>query len=99
MTTLEPVVEINRVNFSFSGKNILRNVNLTINQLDSTCVVGPNGGGKSTLIKIITGVYQPDEGESGRFLEGLVEPRKPTLIRGGGSRARGKRGRTNRGRF
>ena len=62
MTTSNPVVEINKVNFSSKGKNILRNVNLTINQLDSTCVVGPNGGGKSTLIKLMLGLLQPDKG-------------------------------------
>jgi len=62
MPTSEPVIEINKLNFSLNGKNILRNVDLTINQLDSTCVVGPNGGGKSTLVKLILGLLQPDNG-------------------------------------
>ena len=62
MTTPEPVIEINKVNFSINGKTILRNVNLTINQLESICVVGPNGGGKSTLIKLVMGLLMPDSG-------------------------------------
>lgn len=62
MTRPDPVVEIKDLNFSSNGKSILRNVNLTISHLDSTCVVGPNGGGKSTLIKLIMGLLQPDNG-------------------------------------
>jgi len=62
MSATDPVIEINKLNFSFNGKSVLRNVNLTINQLESTCVVGPNGGGKSTLVKLIMGLLNPDSG-------------------------------------
>lgn len=62
MTSASPVLEIRDLNFSYNGKSILRDVNLTINQLDSTCVVGPNGGGKSTLIKLMLGLLSPETG-------------------------------------
>ena len=57
-----PVIELERLDFSYNGRTILRDVNLVINQLDSTCVVGPNGGGKSTLIKLALGLLRPDRG-------------------------------------
>ena len=41
---------------------ILKNVNLEINRGESVCVVGRNGMGKSTLVKLILGLYTPDEG-------------------------------------
>ncbi len=57
-----PVVQIKDLNFSFDQNNILSDVNLTIHALDSICVVGPNGGGKTTLIKCILGLLTPDSG-------------------------------------
>ena len=61
--TKEPVVTIDKVSFSYNGNVILHDVNLTIFKFDSMCVVGPNGGGKSTLIKLILGLLQPDKGK------------------------------------
>lgn len=60
---MKPVVEIKDLAFSYNGNPVLKNVNLVISQNDSTCVVGPNGGGKSTLIKIILGMITPDCGQ------------------------------------
>lgn len=57
-----PVIEIENLDFSYSGIPVLRDVNLSIQQKDSTCVVGPNGGGKSTLVKIILGLLSPTRG-------------------------------------
>lgn len=47
---------------SFAGVQALRNVDLTIERSRIHCLVGENGCGKSTLIKIIAGVYQRDTG-------------------------------------
>jgi len=60
--TPQPVVKITDLDFSYNGLPILRKVNMSVNQLDSTCVVGPNGGGKSTLIKLMLGLLTPDHG-------------------------------------
>jgi len=67
---MTPVVEIEGLNFSYGGAPVLLDVNLRINPLDSTCVVGPNGGGKSTLIKLILGLLTPDAGAV-RLLGGM----------------------------
>lgn len=49
--------------FRYDSREILSGVNLTIARQDSICIVGPNGGGKTTLMKLIIGLLTPDEGE------------------------------------
>lgn len=69
-----PFLEVRNVSKSFSGVRALESVNLTINQGEIRCLVGENGSGKSTLIKIIAGVYAPDQGDiivSGRLSKRL----------------------------
>ena len=51
------------INKSFAGVHALTNVSLTVNKGEVRCLLGENGCGKSTLIKIISGVYTPDSGE------------------------------------
>jgi len=58
-----PVIEIRRVWFSFNGLPVLENVNLTVKSGDFLAVIGPNGGGKTTLIKVMLGLLAPDRGE------------------------------------
>ncbi|HHW13501.1 MAG TPA: sugar ABC transporter ATP-binding protein [Firmicutes bacterium] len=48
---------------SFAGVQALRGVSLAIDRGEIRCLVGENGCGKSTLIKVMAGVYVPDEGE------------------------------------
>lgn len=61
MTT--PVIELKGIYKAFSGNQVLKNINLTINPGEIVCICGENGSGKSTLIKIISGVYTFDAGE------------------------------------
>ncbi|HQU09135.1 MAG TPA: metal ABC transporter ATP-binding protein [Opitutales bacterium] len=50
------------VNFSYDGQTVLEGVNFAIQQNQATCLVGPNGGGKTTLLKLILGLLSPDSG-------------------------------------
>jgi len=50
------------LDFSYGSGKVLSNINLDIFTLDSICIVGPNGGGKSTLVKLIAGLLTPDRG-------------------------------------
>ncbi len=57
-------IEFRNVSFSYPGsdKNVLSNINLTINGGESVVLVGLNGAGKTTLIKLITRLYDPTDG-------------------------------------
>ena len=63
-----PLIKIENLWFSYngpyseSGRQVLRDVNLTIDQGDFACIVGPNGGGKTTLLKLLMGLLQPRKG-------------------------------------
>jgi zinc transport system ATP-binding protein len=59
----ETVIRIRELAFSSNGTPILENVTLDIMARDSLCIVGPNGGGKTTLLKLILGLLKPDRGE------------------------------------
>jgi len=58
----QPVIEIRDLTFSYDGHPILENVNLTIEDRDFATVVGPNGGGKTTLLKLVLGLLRPSRG-------------------------------------
>lgn len=57
------ILELQNVNKSFFGVNILQNINLKIFSGEVHCLVGENGAGKSTLCKIIAGIYSRDSGK------------------------------------
>ena len=59
----EEFLKVNHISKSFAGVKALEDVSFTINTGEIHCLVGENGSGKSTLIKLIAGVYEPDEGE------------------------------------
>ncbi len=56
-------LEVKGISKSFGGVRALQNVDFKIESGEIYCLMGENGSGKSTLIKIISGVYTPDEGE------------------------------------
>lgn len=58
----EEIIRLANINKSFAGVQALENVNLTIKRGKIHCLVGENGCGKSTLSKIIAGVYLRDSG-------------------------------------
>ena len=56
-------IELKNVNIKFNVNPVLKDINLTIEENDFMAIIGPNGGGKSTLLKIILGILKPDSGE------------------------------------
>ncbi|MBO4984015.1 MAG: metal ABC transporter ATP-binding protein [Bacteroides sp.] len=58
-----PIIEINNLSAGYDGKSVLRNINLTVFEKDFLGIIGPNGGGKTTLIKCILGLLKPFSGE------------------------------------
>jgi zinc transport system ATP-binding protein len=58
----QPVVHLENVSFGYNGEPVLKDVNLRVAPKEFVWVVGPNGGGKTTLIKLILGLIRPQEG-------------------------------------
>lgn len=58
------MLELKDVGFSVEeGKKILKQIHLTIEDNQFVVITGPNGGGKSTLAKLIAGIYTPSQGK------------------------------------
>ena len=58
----EPIVELRNVSYTYNGEIAIQDVNLDIQHGDFIAMIGPNGGGKTTLLKIILGLIDPDSG-------------------------------------
>ena len=57
-----PVVEVSDVSVSLRDQTILEDVTLLVEQGDYLALLGPNGGGKTTLLRVILGLLEPDRG-------------------------------------
>jgi len=58
-----PVIETRDLRKAFDGKEVLKGVSLTVNTGDIYGFLGPNGSGKTTTLRILLGILQPDSGE------------------------------------
>ena len=56
------IVEIKNVCFAYNGQTVLEDINLVIRQGDFIAMIGPNGGGKTTLLKLMLGLLKPGKG-------------------------------------
>lgn len=57
-----PIIHIEDVWFSYDGTPVLEGVSLDIYEHDFLGIIGPNGGGKTTLLKLMLGLIEPDRG-------------------------------------
>jgi len=57
------LIDIKSLSVSYNGDTVLKDVNLEVFSNDFIGVVGPNGGGKTTLVKAILGLIKPDKGK------------------------------------
>ena len=63
MNIHEPVIRIQDLHFAYNGQIVLEEVNLKIQEGDFVAMIGPNGGGKTTLLKLILGLLKPGRGK------------------------------------
>jgi ABC-type sugar transport system ATPase subunit len=59
---VEPVLEIKGVSKSFPGVKALDDVSFSVGKAEVVGLIGENGAGKSTVLKVLNGIYQPDSG-------------------------------------
>ncbi len=59
----DALLEVREISKYFGSVNALSGISLSVYPGEVTCVLGDNGAGKSTLIKILSGVFPPDEGD------------------------------------
>lgn len=70
------VIEINDLYFDYNGTPVLEKVNLIVTEGDFLSIVGPNGGGKTTLIKLMLGLVVPRKGTVRVFGQAPVKIRR-----------------------
>ncbi len=63
MSASTPLLSLKGITKIFPGVRALENVQLDLWPGKVTALIGENGAGKSTLVKVMTGIYQPEEGE------------------------------------
>jgi zinc transport system ATP-binding protein len=56
------ILEMESINAGYGGVTVLENINLSVEENDYIGVIGPNGGGKTTLLKVILGLLKPFSG-------------------------------------
>jgi len=68
------LLELQGVSMAFGGLRCVDNLDLHVDDAEILSVIGPNGAGKTTLFNLITGVYEPTDGDivfEGRSIKGL----------------------------
>ena len=63
------IIQIKNLSFAYEKQKILDNINLDIEERDFLAIIGPNGGGKSTLLKLILGMNSVQKGSITTFGE------------------------------
>ena len=75
---MNPIIQINGLCAGYDGKTVLNQVDLAVYEKDFLGIIGPNGGGKTTLIKCILGLHHPLQGDI-RFYKDSQEVSEITM--------------------
>ena len=73
-----PAIELRNLSYSYDGTPVVENANLTVRCGEFVTIVGPNGGGKTTLLRLVLGLLRPDSG-SVRVFGCQPEESKPRM--------------------
>lgn len=60
---MEPLLKVNDISFKYNGRKIFENISFSIERGDVLCILGPNGTGKTTLIKCLNRMHDVESGE------------------------------------
>lgn len=67
---MDKLIELSHITAGYEGKTVLKDISLDVWENDFLGIIGPNGGGKTTLLKIILGLLTPLSGSRRFFLKG-----------------------------
>jgi len=76
------LLELSGVTLHFGGLKVISELDLVVSENEIVSLIGPNGAGKTTVFNLITGVYDPEEGDirlDGRSLVGVVAHKRTKL--------------------
>lgn len=62
MNNIEPMIKVRQLKIAFGAKKVLNDVNFNVMPGETLAIIGPSGTGKSTVIKVLTGLLQPTAG-------------------------------------
>lgn len=69
------LIEIDDVAVRFDRKNVLEHVSMTVDQGDFVAITGPNGGGKTTLLRVMLKLLKPTDGKVTYYHDGVITDR------------------------
>jgi len=72
----EEIIRLENVSFGYNGKDFLKDINFSVYKNDFLGIIGPNGGGKTTLLKLMLGLLKPKKGRIQVFGKTPEEGRK-----------------------
>ncbi len=71
LTHGETIIQLDHVCFSYGNNEVIKNVSIEIHKGDYVGLIGPNGGGKTTLLKLMLGLLKPNDGQIRLFQKDL----------------------------
>jgi phospholipid/cholesterol/gamma-HCH transport system ATP-binding protein len=77
----EPIVVFEDVSIAFDLKPVLQNISFAVHRGETRIILGPAGGGKSVLIKLVDGLIRPDSGVIRVFGEDVTKMREVDLFK------------------
>jgi phospholipid/cholesterol/gamma-HCH transport system ATP-binding protein len=77
----DPVVVFDDVSITFDVKPVLQNISFTVHRGETRIILGPAGGGKSVLMKLVNGLIRPDSGTIRVFGEDVTRMRETDLFK------------------
>jgi zinc transport system ATP-binding protein len=71
--SVNPIIEVKNLNFAYNNTLVLDNISFAIEKGDYVGIIGPNGGGKTTLLKILVGLLKPQSGSLHMFGQDMTK--------------------------
>jgi len=72
----KPIITMSNINYAYDNKKVLKDINFEVPRGSFMGLIGPNGGGKTTLIKLIVRLLKPDNGSIQLFGEAIEKYHK-----------------------